>query len=173
MARSKPRGKPAAGESAAGIDVLLREDRVFTPPASFKRNAVIADPDIYTRAARKPEAFWEGFARELVWSRPWKKVLDWKPPHARWFVGGTLNASVNCLDRHLDGPLRNKAAIVWEGEPGEERTLTYRQLHREVCRFANVLKGLAVSKGHRVRHYTALFLRRAYGGRPRCPHFIP
>jgi len=134
----------------------LREDRVFRPGGAFRRQANVRDPSVYARAARNPEAFWASRARELTWLKPWKKVLVWDPPRARWFVGGKLNASVNCLDRHLDGPVRNKAAILWEGEPGEERTLTYAQLHRETCRFANVLKDLGVRKGDRVTLYMPL-----------------
>ncbi len=147
MARKRP------ADPAMGIDVLLKEDRQFRPPASFRRQANVADPKIYARAAKNPEGFWAARARELVWSRPFRNVLVWEPPHARWFVGGRLNASVNCLDRHLDGPVRNKAAILWEGEPGDERTLTYAQLHRETCKFANVLRGLGVKKGDRVTIY--------------------
>ncbi len=142
--------------SRPGIDVLLHEDRVFRPGRNFTAGANQGDPAIYGRAARDPEAFWASMARELTWSRPWKKVLEWTPPHARWFVGGRLNASVNCLDRHLGGATRNKAAIIWEGEPGDDRTLTYAQLHREVCKFANVLKGLGVAKGDRVTLYLPL-----------------
>jgi acetyl-CoA synthetase len=154
MARSKaPTRPPPRGHGAAGIDVLLREDRVFRPTAAFRKQAILSTPSTYDRARRDPEGFWAGVAKELVWSRRWSKVLDWKPPYARWFVGGRLNVSVNCLDRHLAGPLRNKAAILWEGEPGDERTLTYAQLHREVCRFANVLKELGVRKGDRVTLY--------------------
>src|SRR5262245_18701984 len=109
---------------------------------------------MHEEAARNPERFWAKLAKEhLDWFSPWKKVLDWKPPFAKWFVGGKLNASVNCLDRHLDGPRRNKAALIWEGEPGDRRTLTYFDLHREVCRFANCLKGLGVGKGDRVAIY--------------------
>jgi acetyl-CoA synthetase len=140
----------------AGIDVLLREDRLFRPSTGFRKHARVRDPGIYAKAARNPEAFWATFARELVWSRPWRSVLSWKPPHARWFVGGKLNVSVNCLDRHLGTQVANKAAILWEGEPGDERTLTYAQLHREVCRFANALKQLGVRKGDRVTLYLPL-----------------
>src|SRR2546430_3367058 len=95
-------------------------------------------------------------AGELEWSRPWDRVLDWQPPHAKWFVGGTLNASVNCLDRHVRGARRNKAALVWEGEPGDRRTLTYFDLFRQVSAFANVLKSLGVGKGDRVAIYLPL-----------------
>jgi acetyl-CoA synthetase len=135
---------------------LLREDRAFPPPADFREHARVRDESIYADAERDPEAFWARFAAELEWMRPWDRVLDWQPPHARWFLGGRLNASVNCLDRHLRGPRRNKAAIIWEGEPGERRTLTYHELHRDVCTFANVLKSLGVKKGDRVAIYMPL-----------------
>ncbi len=151
-----PKKKRAAPTSRATIEVLLREDRVFRPSAAFRRQAHLKDPGIYARAARNPEKFWAECARDLVWSKRWTRILDWKPPHARWFVGGRLNASVNCLDRHLTTATRNKAAILWEGEPGDERTLTYAQLYREVCRFANVLKSLAVRRGDRVTLYLPL-----------------
>ena len=143
----------SAHSGTTPIDVLLREDRVFRPPADFRKSALLADPGIYERAARNPDAFWAARAKELVWARPWKRVLDWNPPHARWFVGGKINASVNCLDRHLGTPVANKAALLWEGEPGDERTLTYAQLYRETCRFANVLRALGVRKGDRVTLY--------------------
>ncbi len=137
-------------------DDLLREDRTFSPSREFQAQANAGDESIYARAERDPEAFWAGFARELEWSKPWDRVLDWQPPHAKWFVGGTINASVNCLDRHLKGPRRNKAALIWEGEPGDKRTLTYFDLHREVCKCANVLKSLGVRKGDRVALYMPL-----------------
>ena len=140
----------------AEIADLLREERTFQPPASFKARAVAADDSIYAEAERDPEAFWARLAGELEWSRRWDRVLDWRPPHAQWFVGGKLNASVNCLDRHIRGPRRNKAALVWEGEPGDRRTLTYFDLFREVSAFANVLKSLGVSKGDRVAIYLPL-----------------
>ena len=117
---------------------------------------MVRDESIYADAARDPEAFWASFASELEWSRPWNAVLDWQPPHAKWFVGGTINASVNCLDRHVRGPRRNKAALIWEGEPGDRRTLTYFHLHRQVSTFANVLKSLGVGKGDRVALYMPL-----------------
>jgi acetyl-CoA synthetase len=135
------------------IDALLHEDRVLEASAAFKAQAVVTDPAVYEYAERDPEAFWASFARELEWSAPWSRVLDWTPPHAKWFVGGTINASVNCLDRHVRTARRNKAALIWEGEPGDRRTLTYWDLFREVNRFASVLRGLGVTRGDRVAIY--------------------
>jgi acetyl-CoA synthetase len=135
------------------IDVLLQEDRKFPPPEEFVRNADVSSTEIYDRAAKDPEAFWAEQAGELEWSKPWSKVLDWNPPWVKWFEGGKLNASVNCLDRHVRTARRNKAALIWEGEPGDKRTLTYWDLYREVCQFANVLKSLGVKKGDRVAIY--------------------
>src|SRR6267143_265857 len=135
---------------------LLREDRAFPPPASFRARAHVQDEHIYDDAERDPEAFWAKFAAELEWSRPWDKVLDWQPPHAKWFVGGQLNVAVNCLDRHVRGARRNKAALIWEGEPGDRRTMTYFDLYRQVSAFANVLKSLGVRKGDRVAIYLPL-----------------
>ena len=142
--------------SPAEISDLLREDRAFPPPADFQAAAHVRDAGIYADAARDPEGYWARWAQELEWSTPWTQVLDWQPPHARWFVGGQLNASVNCVDRHVRGGRRNKAAIIWEGEPGDTRTLTYFDLQREVSRCANVLKGLGVQKGDRVALYLPL-----------------
>jgi acetyl-CoA synthetase len=135
------------------LEALLHEDRRFEPPAGFRAQANVSDPEIYARADADPESFWAGFASELEWFEPWTKVLEWDPPHAQWFVGGRLNAAYNCLDRHLDGPRRDKPALVWEGEPGDTRVLTYAQLHEEVSRFANALRGLGVGKGDRVAIY--------------------
>jgi acetyl-CoA synthetase len=135
------------------LDTLLTERRTFRPPAGFTRQATVRAPSVYRQAGRNRLRFWESQARELEWFRPWKRVLQWKPPHAKWFVGGKLNASVNCLDRHVRGPRRNKVALLWEGEPGDRRALTYWELHREVNQFANVLKGLGVKKGDRVAIY--------------------
>jgi acetyl-CoA synthetase len=135
----------------------LIEKRVFKPSREFAKNARIKSlaqyRKMYHESIRKPDRFWAREAKELVWCKSWKKVLDWKAPFAKWFVGGQLNLSENCLDRHLAGPRRNKAAIIWEGEPGEKRILTYQQLHREVCRFANVLKRNKIRKGDRVIIY--------------------
>ncbi|MGH7648296.1 MAG: AMP-binding protein, partial [Gemmatimonadaceae bacterium] len=134
------------------IDVLLQETRKFAPPANFSRTANVSR-DVYDRAARDPEAFWAEMARELEWSKPFTKVLEWNAPWVKWFEDGKLNASVNCLDRHLRGARRNKAALIWEGEPGDSRTYTYWDLHREVCKFGNVLRRLGVKRGDRVAIY--------------------
>src|SRR5881392_650721 len=139
------------------IESHLVEKRVFKPPPDFSSKARIKSLAQYRRmyreSIRQPAKFWMREAKELVWRAPWKKILEWKPPFAKWFVGGKLNVSENCLDRHLAGPRRNKAAIIWEGEPGDKRTLTYQQLHRDVCRFANVLKRNNIKKGDRVIIY--------------------
>src|SRR5215470_1989266 len=135
---------------------LLQEDRSFPPSKPFTDQANVRDEGVYERAERDPEAFWAAFASELEWSTPWSKVLEWTPPHAKWFVGGTLNASVNCVDRHVRGGRRNKAALIWEGEPGDRRTLTYFDLFRQVNQFANVLKSLGVKRGDRVAIYLPL-----------------
>ncbi len=135
------------------LDALLVEERRFPPPEEFKENAVIQDAEVYDRAVEDREAYWAGWAEELDWFERWHTVLEWDPPHAKWFVGGKLNVSHNCLDRHLDGPRRDKTALLWEGEPGDVRSFTYAELHREVSRFANVLKGLGVEKGDRVAVY--------------------
>ena len=137
----------------ADLEALLTETRSFPPPEAFRAQAVAGDPAIYDEAARDPEAFWARLARELEWTRPFTRTLDWTPPHARWFADGTLNASVNCLDRHVNGPRRNKAALIFEGEPGDQRTLTYWDLYRKVNQFALVLDRLGVKKGDRVAIY--------------------
>src|SRR3954464_1324961 len=147
-----------------GITSVLQETRVFPPPKEFSRRAHIKSMaeyrKLYQESIRSPEKFWARQAKqELVWFKPWKKVLQWKAPFAKWFVGGQLNVSVNCLDKHLQTATANKAAIIWEGEPaddgkpGEVRVLTYKQLHHEVCRFANVLKHHGIGKGDRVIIY--------------------
>ncbi len=139
------------------IDSLLKEDRLFEPPASFSSGAYIKSREdydrIYKRSVEDPDGFWSEIAGELHWFKPWDKVLEWEEPFAKWFVGGRLNMSFNCLDRHLASWRKNKAAIIWEGEPGDTKTLTYQQLHREVCKFANVLKNLGIEKGDRVVIY--------------------
>ncbi|MBA3498181.1 MAG: acetate--CoA ligase [Gemmatimonadales bacterium] len=134
------------------LDTLLSEQRRFSPASTFAADAN-GTPALYESAARDREAFWAEQAGTLEWIRPWDRVLDWTPPHAKWFVGGKLNVAANCLDRHLTGPLRNTAALVWEGEPGDRRVLTYWDLAREVRRAANALKQLGVRKGDRVAIY--------------------
>src|SRR6266496_2447538 len=146
------------------ITSVLHEERVFRPPKSFAQQAHLNSMTVYRKlyqeSIRSPEKFWGRQAKnELVWFKAWKKVLQWKAPFAKWFMGGQLNVSVNCLDRWLETPTANKAALIWEGEPagdgkpGEERVLTYRQLHREVCRFANVLKRNGLKRGDRAILY--------------------
>jgi acetyl-CoA synthetase len=144
----------------ADIESLLKEKRRFAPRPEFAKRANWNKKTVAALrklGAKSPEQFWAKMAREHVsWFAPWKKTLEWKPPFAKWFVGGKTNVSYNCLDRHLEGEnawRRNKAAIIWEGEPGDTRTLSYGQLHREVCKFANVLLGLGVKKGDRVALY--------------------
>lgn len=136
------------------IEALLQEDRSFPPPPSFAAQANLRDPEIYQRAAEDVEGFWADVARELHWFKPWDATLKWEPPFAQWFVGGKLNAAYNCVDRHLSTARRNKAAIIWEGENGETRVLTYWDLWREVNRFASVLKEhFGIQKGDRVCIY--------------------
>jgi acetyl-CoA synthetase len=139
------------------ITSVLKEHRQFPPPAAFVEQAHVntADFERWTKQAQAdPPAFWAEHAKRLLtWFKPWDKTLIWNEPHAQWFEGGLINASFNCLDRHLTGPRKNKAAIIWEGEPGDARILTYQQLHREVCQFANVLKKLGIKSGDRVTIY--------------------
>ena len=148
---------------ANSIESTLKEKRRFKPDPKFARAANLPPAEYkkwVAEAAKSPEKFWARLAREHVhWFSPWKKTLEWKPPFAKWFIGGKTNVSYNCLDRHLEGPnawRRNKAAIVWEGEPGDSRVLTYGDLHREVCKFANVLQERGVAKGDRVVLYMPL-----------------
>ena len=144
--------------SEQNITSVLKEDRSFPPPEAFQSRAHVSSMEEYEKlwsySAEQPERFWEEQAKSLIdWFQPWDKVLDWQAPHAKWFTGAKLNVSYNCLDRHLTTWRRNKAAIIWEGENHETRTLTYRDLHREVCKFANGLKKLGVEKGDRVTIY--------------------
>ncbi len=135
------------------IDTLLHENRKFPPPDEFSRAALISSPEIYDEATANPEDFWAEQARQLEWIRPWNKVLEWNPPHAKWFIGGKLNVSVNCVDRHARGARAHAPAIIWEGEPGDSRTLTYAALHAEVNKFGSALKSLGVQRGDRVAIY--------------------
>jgi acetyl-CoA synthetase len=147
-------------EAEVAIESILKERRVFKPDPKFAKRAhwnAATYARMHKEATRSPERFWARMAKEHVhWFRPWKRVLEWKAPFARWFIGGQTNLAYNCIDRHLEGPnawRRNKAAILWEGEPGDSRVLTYGDLHREVQKFANVLKGLGIKKGDRVALY--------------------
>jgi acetyl-CoA synthetase len=143
--------------ATAHITSVLKEKRSFPPPPEFAAAAHIKSMAEYERLWQRskddPQGFWAEQAESLQWMRRWDKVLVWNEPHAQWFVGGRLNVSANCLDRHLAGPRRNKAAIIWEGEPGDSRVFTYQMLHREVCKFANVLKKLGIQPGDRVTLY--------------------
>src|SRR5437867_5374422 len=143
-------------EVQATIDALLSEDRVFEPPEGFRKRALWSDPRVYERAAADPDRFWAEQASHLDWFRTWDRVVEWNPPWVKWFVGGTLNVAHNCLDRHVEGGGGDKVAFYWEGEPGDERTITYDELHREVGRFANGLKSLGVRKGDRVAIYLGM-----------------
>jgi acetyl-CoA synthetase len=135
------------------IEALLSEKRSFPPADEFRRQAIVSDAAVYEKARKDPETFWAEAAQSLTWFRKWDKVLEWNPPLVKWFVGGKINVSTNCLDRHITSWRRNKAALIWEGEPGEERVLTYGDLYREVNKFANVLRKLGIKKGDRVTIY--------------------
>ena len=136
------------------IETLLDEQRRFPPADAFKAQAHVRNNNPYDQARRDPEGYWADWARQLEWSRPFDRVLEWKPPHAKWFIGGKLNASVNCLDRHVRAGRGGRVALIWEGEPaGEVRRITYGELHADVNKFANVLKGLGVKRGDRVAIY--------------------
>ena len=135
------------------IDTLLQENRKFPPSNEFRSASLVSSPEIYKTASADPEAFWADQARQLEWIKPWDKVLEWTPPHSKWFIGGKLNVSVNCVDRHARGDRAHAPAIIWEGEPGDSRTLTYATLHAEVNRFASVLKSTGVARGDRVAIY--------------------
>ena len=134
----------------------MSDEKIYPVSAGLKTSAHIDEAKynaMYRRSIDDPEGFWGEIAKELHWFEPWEKVLEWNPPYAKWFVGGKLNVSYNCLDRHLDGPRRDQVALLWEGEPGDTRSYTYAELHAEVSKFANALKGLGVvkkSKKHEV-----------------------
>jgi acetyl-CoA synthetase len=145
------------GTPTGHIESVLKEKRLFKPKPHFSREAHIKSfaqyKKLYDESIKRPEKFWAKIASELVWFKKWGKVLSWNYPFAKWFIGGKTNISYNCLDRNLLSGKRTKAAIVWEGEPGDQRVLTYQDLHREVCKFANVMKGLGIQKGDRVAIY--------------------
>src|SRR5690349_23603591 len=154
----------AVNNQPTSITSVLHEERVFPPSKEFSKKARLKSlaeyRKLYNESIRSPEKFWGKQAKnELAWFKPFKKVLQWKEPFSKWFIGGQLNLTDNCLDRHLGTAIANKAALIWEGEPatsgkaGEERTLTYKQLHREVCQFANVLKRNGIKKGDRIIIY--------------------
>ena len=154
---------------APTIESVLQEQRVFDPPAQLAASARIgslqAYRDLCDQARRDPDAFWGQQARDhLHWFEPFHTVLDWSnPPFARWFEGGTTNLSYNCLDRHLSGPRADKTALIWEGEPGDGRRFTYRELHAEVCKAANALKALGIGKGDLVALYMPMVPEAAIG----------
>jgi acetyl-CoA synthetase len=144
------------GDTDRNIEALLSEERVFEPPGGFVEHALVADRSIYERAAADRQAFWAEQADRISWFRRWDEVMAWTPPWVTWFVGGTLNASYNCLDRHVEAGGGDKVAYHWEGEPGDTRTITYRELYEETCRFANALKALGLERGDRVAIYLGM-----------------
>ncbi|MDE0807105.1 MAG: acetate--CoA ligase [Longimicrobiales bacterium] len=135
------------------LDALLKETRQFEASEKFKGNAIVRDRSIYDEASKNRLTFWESWAENLKWREKWHTILEWKPPYAKWFLGGKLNVSENCLDRHLEAGRSDKMALIWEGENGDSRSYTYRDLHAEVCKLANSLKSLGVKKGDRVVIY--------------------
>ncbi len=139
-AQSNVTAKPSGKHKEKAIAALLQEGRTFDPPVEFRSRAVVKTRKLYNQAQKDRLGYWEDHARELHWFTPWKKTLQWKSPSAKWFAGGKTNMSYNCLDRNIENGLRTKAALIWEGEPGETRTFTYWELYRQVNRFANVLK---------------------------------
>src|SRR5205085_4617327 len=136
------------------IEAYYLEERTFPPPDDFRANALITDESLHKEADADFEAFWARQAQDLVtWIEPWKTVCDWELPFAKWFVGGKLNVSYNCLDRHVEAGYGDKVAYHWEGEPGDTKTVTYQWLLEETCRFANALKSLGITSGDRVGNY--------------------
>jgi acetyl-CoA synthetase len=170
---SSPQGSSG---TSTNIDALLQETRRFPPSPEFTANANVRDPSVYQRAHDDPEGFWAEAANRLDWFQRWDKVLEWDVPWAKWFVGGKLNASYNAVDRHNKTWRCNKAAIIWEGEPGDSRVLTYRDLYREVNQFAAVLLDLGVTKGDRVAFYMPMIPELAIGllacARIGAPHTV-
>ena len=151
---------PKKKEVESDITSVLKEKRMFPPDPAFSKTSHIGSMKryeaLYRESTKDPDKFWAGIASELSWFKKWTTVSEWDAPFAKWFLGGKINVSHNCLDVHLSTWRKNKAAIIWEGEPGETRTLTYQELHREVCKFANVLKTLGTKKGDRVVIYMPL-----------------
>src|SRR5262249_34962978 len=155
-----PGGHSMSAPAASNITSVLKETRLFPPPPEFAAHAYVGSlaeyERLWQRAKDDPEGFWAEQAEALHWFERWKKELTWNEPHAQWFAGGKINVCYNCVDRHLTNGRKNKAAIVWEGEPGDSRVLRYQDLHREVCKFANALKGLGIKAGDRVTIYMPL-----------------
>ncbi|MFP5234971.1 MAG: acetate--CoA ligase [Acidobacteriota bacterium] len=151
---------PSAAAQNQDLDSTLRESRVFPPPAEFSASAYVKSLEeyetLYKQSIEKPEEFWAGVANDLHWVKKWDKVLEWELPWAKWFVGGQINLCYNCVDRHAVGARASKTALIWEGEPGEVRKLTYAELHVEVQKFANALKSLGIKKGDRVAIYMGM-----------------
>src|SRR5918994_5744850 len=147
-------GTTNAQSGGSELDVLLRTEQTFPPPEDFANKANAKDPGIYEEAEADPEAWWASWAEKLDWIEPWSRVLDWsEPPFAKWFVGGKLNASANCLDRHVVAGAGDRVAFHWEGEDATRREVTYAELLADTQRFANVLKELGVGKGDVVGIY--------------------
>jgi acetyl-CoA synthetase len=146
---------------SGALDALLHEDRRFPPPDAFAARAVVSDPGVFERAEADPEAYWAEWAGRLDWFEPWEQILQWTPPRAKWFIGGKLNVSYNCLDRHIEQGLGQRTALIWEGEPGDTRSFTYAQLRDEVAKFASALKSLGVGRGDRVTIYLPMILEAA------------
>ncbi|MDE3150318.1 MAG: AMP-binding protein, partial [Acidobacteriota bacterium] len=148
---------PVPADAQQDIDSSLREIRVFPPPPGFSEKSHVQSLEqyeaLYKQSIEDPEGFWAGVAADLHWFERWDKVLEWDLPSAKWFVGGKLNLSYNCVDRHALGARRDKTAIIWESEPGEIRRITYAELHAEVQKVANALKGLGIKRGDRVAIY--------------------
>ena len=142
--------------SSTALETFAREDRTFPPPKEFAAQANAKDPGIYLRAEKDLEGFWAEQAKTLAWRKPFRKVLEWEPPYAKWFLGGELNVSENCLDRHVKAGKGSKVAYYWEGEPGDARAITYQDLLEMTSRAANALKELGVKKGDRVAIYMPL-----------------
>ena len=138
------------------LEALLQEGRTFPPPGEFRKTALVTDASVYDDAERDWEGFWATQALALDWSREWKAILEWDLPFAKWFVGGKLNVAYNCLDRHVDAGYGEQVAFHWEGEPGDTRTVSYRDLLDETCRVANALRSFGVGKGDRVAIYMGM-----------------
>ena len=144
------------------VKTLLEENRVFEPSPEFKEGALIKDASIYEEASGGRDAFWTKYANDLEWHKKWDKVLDWNPPFAKWFVRGKLNASYNCLDRHIKAGKGGKTAILWEGEDGQERQFTYDDVYKSVNKLANAIKKLGIAKGDRVAIYMPMVPEAAF-----------